>query len=253
MMQTIKLSLVKSLIIESVKNETYLRGQVEKGADPKAATKAYHEQAGDEEYHERLLERALYSNLGELKTQLSEYLTSSGQSSADNISSEEDGDVITLTLLVSDRFNKGFTDPLAKLCSKYIEESMLADWWKPINKDQSSIYLGFVEKDLASIRRCFNKTAPIIPSYHYPTTLTINGSAISIGPDEEDTITYVISDNAIDDIECLSDDTGVVEVGRCSQGFTVKGKSYGHAVVTLFSRHNTELSRSIDVYVVDQS
>ena len=158
--QTISLQFSMSAILANVKSETFLSGQVEKAANEKAIAEAYHEQAGDEAYQTRLLNRGLYTNLSELETHLSDYLTSSGQSSADNITQTESGDIITLTLLVSDRFNKGYTDPLAKLCSKYIEEAMLMDWWKPINEKQSALYAQFVERDLAAIKRCFNKTAP---------------------------------------------------------------------------------------------
>ena len=139
MSHTISLQFVTSAILDNVKSETFLRGQVEKAANEKAISEAYHEQAGDETYQNRLLNRGLYTNLGELKTHLSDYLTSSGQSSADNITQSEDNGIITITLLVSDRFNTGYTDTLAKLCSKYIEECMLMDWWKPINEKQSAL------------------------------------------------------------------------------------------------------------------
>ena len=253
MNQTITLTLSKPLIINSVKNETFLRGQITKAVDQKLITEAYHEQAGDEEYQEKILERGLYTNLEELKTYFSDYLASSGQSSADNIYSGEEGDLITISLVVSDRFNHSYTNSLAKLSSKYIEEAMLMDWWKPINEKQSALYAQFVERDLAAIKRCFNKTAPIVPTTPYPQSLTVTGSAIDIGIGEEHTVTYAISDGAIDDIEVRVDDTNIVEAGRCADGFTVKGKQYGHTWIKLYSRHDTDLAHTIHVYVTDQS
>ena len=250
--QTIHLTLVKSVIINSVKNETFLRGQVIKAADQKMITEAYHEQAGDEAYQEAILSRGLYTNLEELKTHLSDYLTSSGQSSADNIYSEVDGDNIIITLLVSDRFNGGYTTSLARLSSKYIEESMLMDWWKPINEKQSALYAQFVERDLAAIKRCFNKTAPVAPSYKYPTSLRVLGSAIDIGIGEEHTVTYSISDGAIDDIEIRIEDRTLIDSGRTAEGFTVIGKQLGHTWIQLYSRHNEELKQTVHVYVTDQ-
>ena len=180
MNKTITLTLVKSVILANVKNETFLRGQVIKAADQKLITEAYHEQAGDEAYQEAILNRGLYTNLEELKTYFSDYLTSTGQSTGDNIYSGEEGDNIIISLVVSDRFNTGYTSSLARLSSKYIEEAMLMDWWKPINEKQSALYAQFVERDLSAIKRCFNKTAPVAPSYKYPTTLEVNGSAIDI-------------------------------------------------------------------------
>ena len=253
MEHTISLQFVKSAILDNVKSETFLRGQVEKAANEKAITEAYHEQAGDETYQNRLLNRGLYTNLGELKTHLSDYLTSSGQTSADNITETENDGIITITLLVSDRFNTGYTDTLAKLCSKYIEEAMLMDWWKPINEKQSALYAQFVERDLSAIKRCFNKTAPVAPSYKYPTTLEVNGSAIDIGIGEERTITYSISDGAIDDIEIRIEDEHLISAGRTSEGFTVIGRQLGHTYIQLYSRHNEELARTLHVYVTDQS
>ena len=253
MEQTIVLTLIKSKIIESVKNETFFRGQVDKSIDSKATTMAYHEQAGDQLYQERMLDRALYTNLEELKTHLSDYLSSGGQSSADNIMSEDDGLNIVITLVVGSRFNKGYTNSLAKLSSKYIEESMLMDWWKPINEKQSLFYAQFVERDLAAIKRCFNKTAPQAPDVPYTTILNVTGSALDIGIGEEHTVTYSISDGAIDDIEVRIEDTTLIGAGRTSEGFTIIGKRLGHTYIQLYSRHNPGLNATIHVYVTDQA
>lgn len=252
MTQTITLTLVKSLIYESVKNETYLRGNVEKAADQKATVMAYHEQAGNEEYHERLLERGLYTALEELKTQFSDYLSTSGFSSADNsIDSTENNGNIIIHLKVSDRFNKGYTQSLARLSSKYIEESMLMDWWKPINEKQSALYSQFVERDLSAIKRCFNKTAPSAPTVPYTTKLETTGTSIELEPGELATVTYTLSDGAIDDIECMVEDRTLIDVGRSEEGFTLYGKLRGHTYIKMYSRHNPDIDKMIHVYVTD--
>ena len=252
MNKTILLQLSKSAILANVKSETFLRGQVEKAADQKAIAVAYHEQAGNETYQERLLERGLHTNLEELKTHLSDYLSTNGYSAADNISSTEEGDLIKITLLVSDRFNNGYTTSLARLSSKYIEEAMLMDWWKPINEKQSALYAQFVERDLTAIKRCFNKTAPIAPSVPYTSKLETVGTAIDIGIGEEHTVTYIISDGAIDDIEVRVEDRRLIDVGRSEDGFTIIGRQYGHTWIQLYSRHNEDLTATIHVYVTDQ-
>jgi hypothetical protein len=250
---TITLTLIKPLILESVKNETFQRGKFDKAVDPKAITAAYVEQAGNEDYHERILERTFYTSLEELKTHLSDYLSSNGSTTGDNIASSISGDNVTITLVVGNRFNHGYTDTLAKLSAKYIEEAMLMDWWRPINEKQSTLYANFVERDLAAIKRCFNKTAPVAPSYKYPTSLDVAGSAIDIGIGEEHTVTYAISDGAIDDIEIIIDDAAICEAGRTHEGFTVIGKQLGHTYAQLYSRHNSELTQTVHVYVTDQS
>lgn len=254
MNQTITLTLIKPQILESVKNETFHRGNFDKAVDPKAVTAAYIEQAGNDSYQERILQRGLYTSIAELETHLSDYLSTSGYTSATNyIGSSESGDNIVITLVVGNRFNRGYTDALAKLCSKYIEDLMLVDWWKIVNEKQSSLYALFVERDLAAIKRCFTKTAPSQPTVPYPTTLSVVDSAICIGIGEEYTVTYSISDGSIDDIEVKIEDTVLIEAGRTEDGFTVKGKQKGHTYIQLYSRHDPELTETIHVYIVDQS
>lgn len=250
----IKITLIKSQIIEAVKNETFFKGQFDKAADNRAITVAYHEQAGNETYQERLLARALYTNIEELKTQLSDYISTSGFSSADNyIDSEEEEDNIILSLTVSSRFNNSFTNSLAKLASKYIEEAMLMDWWKPINEKQSALYAQFVERDLVAIKRCFNKTAPEAPTCPYTTILNLTGSAVDIEIGEQHTVTYSISDGAVDDIEARAEDYNICEIGRTQEGFTITGKQRGHTYISIYSRHNPDLQKTVHVYVTDHS
>jgi hypothetical protein len=250
---TITLTLLKPLIIESVKNETFQKGKFDKAVDQKAISMAYVEQAGNESYHERILERTLYTSLEELKTHLSDYLSSDGGTTADNITSSEEGDQIIITLVVGDRFNHGYTDSLAKLSSKYVEECMLMDWWRPINEKQSLLYANFVERDLAAIKRCFNKTAPVAPTYQYTTSLEVEASSIDIGVGEEATVTYIISGGAIDDIEIRIEDRQICGAGRSREGFTIVGRQLGHTYVQLYSRHDESITETIHVYVTDQS
>lgn len=251
---TIELTLIKPLIIESVKNETFLSGQVQKAADQKLITAAYHEQAGNDTYQERILERGLYASLEELKTYLSDYLSTSGFSTADNsIGSSSDGDNIIIYLNVSDRFNKGYTQSLARLSSKFIEDSMLVDWWRPVNEKQSALYATFLERDLAAIKRCFNKTAPAVPTVPYTTSLNVTGSAVELEIGEEATITYTLSDGAVDDIEASVENMRIAIIGRSEQGFTVMGVKRGHTYIQLYSRHNEELTRTVHVFVTDHS
>jgi hypothetical protein len=250
---TITLTLLKPLNIESVKNETFQKGKFDKAVDQKAISMAYVEQAGNESYHERILERTLYTSLEELKTHLSDYLSTDGGTTADNITSSEEGDQIIITLVVGDRFNHGYTDSLAKLSSKYVEECMLMDWWRPINEKQSLLYANFVERDLAAIKRCFNKTAPVAPTYQYPTSLEVEASSIDIGVGEEATVTYIISGGAIDDIEIRIEDRQICGAGRSREGFTIVGRQLGHTYVQLYSRHDESITETIHVYVTDQS
>lgn len=252
----IRLTINKPLIIEAVKNETFHKGQIDKTPSASGSpattpniTLAYHEQAGDETYHERIIERSLSANLSDFKTHLSDYLTENGQTSADNIVERTEGNNIILVLSVSDRFNTSMTDPLAKLASEYITNAILMDWYKPVNEKQSALYATFLERNLTAIHRCFNKTAPAAPVTPYTSVIDVPGSAIDITIGEEYTVTYGLSDGAIDDIECRVENKCVCSIGRSPQGFTVRGHHRGHTFIELYSRHNEELAKAIDVFV----
>lgn len=249
MNNSIVLTLHKPQIIESVKNETFIRGSFDKAADQKATSLAYVEQAGDENYQNRLLLRSLSTSLEELKTNLSDYISANGSSSGDNIFLDEDDYMISITLVVGERFNHAYTESLARLSAKYIEETMLMDWWKPINEKQSSLYSKFVERDLAAIKRCFNKTAPTAPSYKYTTSLKVTGTSISIGLGGKHTVTYEISDGATDDIDVKVENPVLIGTSRGEDGFEITGLQKGETYIQLYSRHNPDLSRVLHVYI----
>lgn len=247
---TITLTLKKSKIIESVKNETFYHGQVIKSADQKSIAEAYNEQAGDEAYHEAILSRAMYTHLEELKTHLSAYLSSLGLQSAGNITTTENGDDIVLAIVVGGRFNKGYATPLARLSSKYIEEAMLMEWWKPVNEKQSALYSQFVERELANIKRCFISNAPSAPVYRYPSELSVSTQSLVIGVGEQSTITYTISDGSTDDIAICANPCKINYT--LTEGvLTIEGRQKGKTYVTLYSRHNPELCQNIIVTVSD--
>ena len=280
---TIKLTLLKSLIIEAVKNETFHKGQFDKAVDEKAITAAYHEQAGNETYQERILGRAFYTNLAVFKTLVTEYVGGGGFDAADNVTDIEDGDTVNVFINVSDRFNKAFTDPLAKLASDFIINSMLMDWWRPVNKEQASLYAQFIERTTMAIRRCFNKMPPKAPTYKFPTAIILkypivdeqNGVPGMLTPDssptiptevlfqnpwhigrgDESEITYTLrgesgNDKPVDDIIVRCD-------GGCCKPFIghegswcLRGIDKGYSIVTLFSRHNDKVFAKFAVRIV---
>ena len=95
-------------MLTHVKSETYQAGRIDKSVDQKAIELAYNEQAGNDAFHELLLNRGIQTNLADLLTYFSDYLTSSGQSSGDNIIDlNEEDDIISISLTVSDRFKIG--------------------------------------------------------------------------------------------------------------------------------------------------
>lgn len=249
----IRLNLVKSLIIEAVKAETYIKGEIDKASAQGTNKFAYNEQAGDDEYHERKLIRTMNTALGELKGLLSNYLNNSGDNIADNITSgtdANDNDVIFIELNVSDRFNKAYSDPLAKLCSKYIEDKMLVLWWGAINQNQAAFYNTLVASDVDSIEKCFNKTAPAAPKTGYTTSIQGEGQTIDVAVGESYDYEYTIDDGCVDDI-AFETINSFVEVYWVKPGrLRIKRISEGDDVtmVSLYSTHNNSVAYT---FIVD--
>lgn len=282
MNQENKITLYKSLIIEAVKNETYKSGQIEKGADAAAIQAVYHGQAGDEQYHKRLLERLFYHSLAELKSQLGEYLTGDADPVADNlITHKEEDDAVIILITVSQRFNPNMADVLAMFFAAYIENTMLNMWWGPVNTNKANWYTTLVERDLQGIRRTFAKKAPSAPSFNYPTAIIVNYPIIS---EREDVPGFMTPDNSsiiepemlfsnpfvmkrggdteisytltgedgklpVDDIIVRCDNPccqTIIQNGR----WHAKGISKGYTVVTLFSRHNDKVFTKFAIRIV---
>lgn len=265
----IKITLIQSLIINSVKNETFLRGNVAKATNPQLTETAFHTQAGDEQYHEDILARAMFSQAERLKTWFSEYLTARGNTAEDAlISSEEKDGTIDIMLRVSDRFNTGYTKTIARLSQKYVEDRMLHLWYAATDPDEkkSAIYMQLAEDDLVGIKKCFAKTPPKRPTYNFPTAIILRFPVTGVnnqptgvvlplshfvdpyilakGSDTE--ITYTLTGEngsmPIDDIVVRVDNPCCTPFLTDDGKWSLHGEREGMAVVTLFSRHNDQIS-----------
>jgi hypothetical protein len=168
MANTLTLTLDKTLIIEGVKADTYITGQIDKSADSvKNASLAYNEQAGDDEYHERKLLRTLRGAVGKFEAHLAEFVdTSADDSITDNLTSTTT-DTFWIKVKVSDRYNSGLAVPMASLAMEYIINMMLYAWWQSIKPNLAKDYIAFANESLMSIRLCLAKTAPDTSSNNY--------------------------------------------------------------------------------------
>lgn len=252
-MKTITLNLVISLIMEAVKAETHIKGRIDKAIDDKASALAYNEEAGDDTYHERKLYRTMHTSLAKLKTIIGDYLDTYANQVADNIVTEvkSDNDAIVITLKVTDRFNEAFAEPLAKLCSKYIEDHMLFLWWGTFNVKQAEFYNSLVKFDEEDILACFTKTAPAVPKTNYTSFIeTQMGSTFHALRGETFTVTYQVSDNCVDDVEAQSMNQSVAQVtGKGTKEFYIYAANTGVAQVRLFSRHDDDTEKIIKIIV----
>lgn len=284
MAKEIKITLLQELIFNSVKNETFHRGQITKAADGKNTVVAFHEQAGDDEYHMAMIKRAMFSQAEKLKTWFSDYLSGNGMLAEDPlISSDEKNGQIDIILKVSDRFNDGYVKTLARLSQKYVEDRIIHLWWVSSNADLSKMYAQIAEDDLQGILRCFAKKAPTAPVYHFPTAINIHYPLIR---DNDDAPGYITPDNSpVVDVMQLFNNPWVMRKGsdteisytltgedgnmpiddivvRCdnphccsaciSDGmWSIKGIHPGITTVTLFSRHNDQVFAKFAVQVTD--
>lgn len=282
MSKTIKIQILHALAMNSAKNETYQKGIVDKAVKPELITAAFHEQAGNEQYHEAMLGRYMFSQIEKLKTFFVDYLTGGGNIAEDaTIDSTETGGISEILLNVSDRFNDGYVKTIARLSQKYVEDRMVYLWWNSVSKEFASVYATAAEDNLASIRACFTKTAPKAPEFHFPTGITVrypiiperNESPGYITPNNSDVvqpeilfsnpwmmsrgseseISYTLSGEndkkPIDDIVVRADNSCCTPFIGSDGCWYVRGNSTGYSIITLFSRHNDKVFAKFAVRV----
>lgn len=283
MSKNIKIQIIHSLALNSAKNETYQKGVVDKAVDPKLITAAFHEQAGNEKYHEAMLGRSMFSQIEVLKTFFADYLTGGGNVAEDaTIDSTETDGVTEILLKVSDRFNNGYVKTLARMSQKFVEDRMVYLWWLSVSKEFAAIYNTAAEEDRTVIMNCFHKTAPEAPTYKFPTAIEVrypiiperdqmpgfitpdnkdvvmpemlfaNPFIIGIGQESEISYTLTGDDDTkpIDDIVVRADNPCCkTYIDKCGR-WGVVGKSLGYTVVTLYSRHDDTVFAKFAIRVV---
>lgn len=260
-MKNITLTLLTSVIIDTVKVETHIKGLNDKAADERLNRAAYQQSAGDDDEHERKLHTTMVSAAESLSTYFGDYITSYHQSSGDNavIIDYSDTSKIVYKLTVSDRFNERFTESLARLSSQFISNEMLRAWYLAINPNLSDIYNKNSATILSDINHCFNKLAPKAPVIPFTKHLTLDREEVIIEMpkdffraehDIEDiepyifSVGYVIDDNVIDDIEFEGSKRGVYYIEKPESGvLTITPCGIGSGKMSVYSRHMESLTR----------
>lgn len=263
---TTNFTLYKSLIYETVKNETHISAHVQRATDKNASELAYHEEAGDEQFHVRKLERALYASVDKIKAEIIGYLDTN--SATANITTTYNDDAILFTVILSDRFNAAYLTPLADLVSKFIEDNMLFLWWTPINANTAKNYAEHTELDRQQVLKCFIKNAPAQSekSYanitgsanggstgtKYPTAVkfdfdTTTAEVLAVG--DARVFSYRLTPaNAVDDI-IASSNNDVLSASKIANGkIRVEVKNTTPlALITISSLHNLSATDSMKV------
>lgn len=269
----IKLLLSKKEILQRVKAKSHFKGVADLAANSAKTTEAvrftYNEQAGDDPNSDFLLLSSLRNNVDRFKTVVADYITTFDdyEVSANNISdtlSETTEDVFVINLVVSDRFNKALTQPLADSASAYIENNMIYEWYLPIDPGVAKNYYEAAAATELSIQRCFIKVRPTTPTYRYPDSITLvspnppqQGSdipslSIPIGQEQEITYSLTAEDKSfqpIDDI-VISAGEPCVRCGIKRGKWIVRGMYTGSTIVTIFSRHDDQVKTQLRIKVV---
>jgi len=169
MSKLLKLNFNTGTLYEAVKADTYITGEVDKAENPvQNAKRAYSEQAGDDTYHERKLQRTLAGAIGRLEANLAEFVDSAEGSINDNLRSVLDaGGDFYVEVYVSSRFNSGLSFPLGQLAFQFVCNTMIYLWWQAINPSLAKDYLAYANASLEDIRLCLAKTAPAVSSASY--------------------------------------------------------------------------------------
>ncbi len=259
----IKFQILKSIVREVVQTATYIKGQIDRTAQNASNAVLQTEIVGDETLHERNFTHDFDTALERLKVILVDYILPTPQTIGDNViyyGNKED-DIVEFVLSVSRRYNGTLTDPLARLCSKFVEDYIIFQWWlKTTNTKQAEPYQATLQIDEQEIRKCFILSGPLVPTVPYTTTLTAkigdsdvsDGGSISIGADEKEVaFTYTIDKCALDDIEAHSSCPCILEVHRSptEHTFVILPIREGSASVTLFSRHSDDIKVEFNVTI----
>ena len=113
----IKFQIIKGVVMEAVKAATYLKGKMDRSVNPDATKVAFNEEAGDDEVHERALQRHFDVAMEMLKTIFADYLVPTAQTIGDNAISYtlDSSGIVEFTLNVSRRYHGTLTDALGRL------------------------------------------------------------------------------------------------------------------------------------------
>lgn len=159
MSKTLILKLKKSLILEAAKADTFQSGQYDKAADPvRNSVQANTEQAGGENYQERKLIRFLRSGLAKFCAVMNEFVDSSSGSIKYTLSDADDP--IIITIVVSDRYSDGQSQPVSSIAEEYVTYIIDYMWWQSMKPELAKDYLTYAQEALSYIHLCLAKTAP---------------------------------------------------------------------------------------------
>jgi len=157
-MATLTITVSKAAVVEAIKGDTYITSSVDRGADSvKNAGVAYNEAAGDDQHHEKKIDRMIKGAMSKFAAELSEFVdTGSGGSISATIANSN----IVITMTVTSRYQQGLAGPLSGIAQDYIVNMSLYGWWMSIKPELAKNFAALAQDALIYVRKCFAKTAP---------------------------------------------------------------------------------------------
>jgi hypothetical protein len=190
-----------------------------------------------------ILTQYINASVQNVEAMLKQFITASSYSAS----------AINVTI-TNTRGDSDFQNRVADLIDSYVRLNSIGEYLSMVHPDLAKKYQDdALQRMEALVEYVVYKKPPTAPTYQYPSELTVSENAVDIGVGEEYDVKYSISEGAIDDIEIAVEDATLIDAMRTVAGFVIKGKLLGHTPVKLFSRHNKEVSATIQVYVTDQS
>jgi hypothetical protein len=168
MANLLTLTLNRVNIIDAVKADTFITGQIDKSADAvKNAALAFHESAGDDNYHEVKLLRTLRGAIAKFEANMVEFVDTSDANAAITNTLNPNNDTFAITLNVASRFNRAFAGTLASLAETFLINMMLYDWWQSAKPSLAKDYYAAAQDSLVYVRQCLAKSAPAVSQQSY--------------------------------------------------------------------------------------
>ena len=163
--QTLTVDIYVKELTYDIQNKTYLTGRSR--YDGKNDEEAANMKANEDEENMNQILRSIGNALGNIKTELSEYMSDTALT-ANNIqltTPATDNEKKTITLTMPSNYNAATRDSIANGIHQYIVNSSIAEWFTITNKADAADYANLSVANLDTIRTAINKrVAPTRPT-----------------------------------------------------------------------------------------
>ena len=166
----IEFTISKSLAVEAVQAETYIKGSIDEASNQGATKLRYNETAGDEGVHERKLSKDFVRGVERLKAIYNDFFMPNHKSVGNNSISatyNTQGDA-AIAIEISRRFNGALTNAIANYSQEYVEDYMSYQWWLVTGmQKQAEPYLGMMKDLEEKIKKSFLISMPLESTAEY--------------------------------------------------------------------------------------